>query len=187
MRKLTEHNRERVIDLLCERLAFERSGIRLYDRILATMQGTTDPEVHALQPTMEEHRDEEQEHAAWLETQIRALGGDASVQTECSRLACREAAGIEDIATNDSADLQHLLHALLAAEAMDNAGWDMLVELAEDANDRDARRELTRRQHHEREHLAFVRHVMERLAVRSIFGASGMAERAMDRAAAFPP
>lgn len=187
MRKLSEHNRPRVIDLLCERLAFERSGIRLYDRIVAAMQGSADSELHSLQATMEEHRAEEKEHEQWLEAQVRALGGDASAQTEGSRLVSREAAGIEEVATNDAADLQHLMHALLAAEAVDNAGWELLVELAEDVNDRDARREFTRRLHHEREHLAFVRHVMERLAVRSIFGDRGAQERALDIAAEIPP
>jgi bacterioferritin (cytochrome b1) len=187
MRKLSEHNRARVIDLLCERLAFERSGVRLYDRVIAAMQGSADSELHAMQATMEEHRAEEKEHEEWLEAQIRALGGDASAQTEGSRLVSREAAGLEEVAANDAADLQHLMHALLAAEAVDNAGWELLVELAEDVNDRDARREFTRRLHHEREHLAFVRHVMERLAVRAIFGDRSAQERALDLAASIPP
>jgi bacterioferritin (cytochrome b1) len=187
MRKLTEHDRARVVDLLCERLAFERSGGRLYDRVIAAMQQSTESEVHSLLATIEEHRAEEKEHEQWLEAQVRALGGDANASCDGARLATREAAGLEEIATNDAADLQHLLHALLAAEAVDSTGWELLVELADDANDREARREFAKRLHHEREHLAFVRHLVERFAIRKIFGERGAVERALDRAAAFPP
>jgi bacterioferritin (cytochrome b1) len=187
MRKLSEHNPARVGDLLCERLAFERSGIRLYDRIIAAMQASSDPELHSLQSTMEEHRAEEKEHEEWLEAQVRALGGDAGAACDGARLAAREAAGLEEIAANDANDLPHLIHALLAAESVDNSGWELLVELAEDVNDREARREFTRRLHHEREHLAFVRHLMERMAVRTVFGDRGAQERALDIAAEIPP
>ena len=187
MRKLSEHNRARVVDLLCERLAFERSGVRLYDRIIAAMQGSSDSELNAMQSTMEEHRAEEKEHEEWLEAQIRTLGGNLEVECDGAMMANSEAAGIQQIAANESADLRHLLHALLAAEAVDNAGWELLLELAEDVDDRAARREFGRRLHHEREHLAFVRHMMERLAVRDIFGSRGSVERALDRAAAYPP
>jgi bacterioferritin (cytochrome b1) len=187
MRKLMQYDKARVIDLLCERLAFERSGARLYDRVIEAMRASTDDEVHSLLATLEEHRDEEKEHQAWLEAQIRAHGGDADAECDGARLATREAAGFEEIAAHDAGDVRHLLHALLAAEAMDDTGWKLLVELADDAGDREARREFSRRHHHEQEHLAFTRHLVERMAVRSIFGPRGLQERALDLAASIPP
>jgi rubrerythrin len=187
MRKLIQYDRERVIDLLCERLAFERSGVKLYDRVLEVMLASTDAEIHAMSSTLEEHRAEELEHEAWLEAQIRALGGDAAAQCDGAQLATREVAGLEEVAAHDGGDLRHLLHALLAAEAMDETGWKLLVELAQDADDREARREFTRRHHHEAEHLAFTRHLVERIAVRTIFGPRGLQERALDLAASIPP
>jgi rubrerythrin len=187
MRKLIQYDRERVIDLLCERLAFERSGVKLYDRVIEALQGTTDAELHSLQATLEEHRAEEREHESWLEGQIRALGGETSLECDGARLASREAAGIEEVAAHDGGDLRHLFHALLAAEAMDETGWKLLVEVAEDAGDREARREFARRHSHEQEHLAFTRHLVERIAVRTIFGPRGLQERAMDLAASIPP
>ena len=68
MRKLAGKNVSRVIDLLNERLVFERSGVMLYDKVLERMR--RDPQAAPMLEQMQEHRDEEKEHAAmtleWL-------------------------------------------------------------------------------------------------------------------------
>ena len=80
MQKLAGTNVSRVIDLLKERLTFERSGVKLYDKILERMRN--DPQAAPMVEQMQEHRDEEKEHEEWLEEQIRALGGDARSPSE---------------------------------------------------------------------------------------------------------
>src|SRR5216684_2411405 len=94
MRKLAEKNVGRVIDLLNERLAFERTGVRLYDRMLLRM--------------------------------------------------------------------------LLTAELADTAGWDLLVRVAGEFGDREARREFKERHREEQEHVLFVRKVVERFVKREL-------------------
>ena len=167
MQKLAGTNVSRVIDLLNERLTFERSGVKLYDKILERMR--TDPQAARMVEQMQEHRDEEKEHEEWLEEQIRALGGDARSPSERSILVRAESQGIEHVIERD-AQLPHDFHALLVAELADNAGWDLLVQLADEVGDRDAKKEFKKRLHEEEEHLLFVRHAVEQFAKDEVLG-----------------
>ena len=120
-------------------------------------------------PEMEKHRNEEKEHEEWLEGRIRSLGGDAHADTERSRLVTRESKGIEEVVMSD-AELPHLLHAMLAAELVDNAGWDLLAQIADEAGDHGAKREFKKRLHEEEDHLLFVRKAVEKLAFAEVLG-----------------
>jgi bacterioferritin (cytochrome b1) len=162
-------DRAKVIDVLNERLAFERAGVKLYDRVLEVARAAGDENVARMLPELEQHRNEEKEHEEWLEEQIRALGGDAHARTERSELITRESKGIEEVVMTD-AQLPHLLHALLAAELVDNAGWDLLVQLADEAGDRKTKREFKKRLHEEEDHLLFVRAAVEKLSIGDVFG-----------------
>src|SRR3989442_14574031 len=82
MDKLAKKNVGKVIDLLSERLAFERAAVKLYDTLHARLRVATDPALRALLEQIEHDRDEEKEHEEWLEEQIRALVGDAHAPTE---------------------------------------------------------------------------------------------------------
>ncbi len=169
MEKLAQQNRDKVIDLLTERLAFERSGVKLYDRIIGVMRSSPSEEVRDMLDQMQEHRDQEKEHEEWLEECIRSLGGNAHGETDLSRLVTEESKGIEEVVMRD-AELPHLFHALLAAELVDNAGWDLLVEVADEAGDRDAKKEFKKRLHEEEDHLLFVRKAVEKLSFQDVLG-----------------
>jgi bacterioferritin (cytochrome b1) len=170
MEKLTKNNPEKLIDLLCERMTFERAGVKLYDAIISKLEMSNDPEIHRTLQAMHHHRAEEKEHEEWLEEQIRALGGDAHATTEMARLVEREAAGIESVILDGDNDPAHLFHALLAAELSDNAGWALLVALADEAGDRDAKKQFKKRLRQEEEHLAFVRRAVEGFACATVLG-----------------
>jgi len=170
MEKLTQYNPQKVIDLLTERLTFERNGVKLYDAIIDKMSLSNDDSVARMIEQMQEYRDEEKEHEEWLEDQVRALGGDTEQLTEMAELVMRESKGIDDVVLDGDNDVFHLLHALLTAELADNAGWDLLVALADEAGDRDAKKAFKSRLHDEEEHLAFVRRAVERLARREVLG-----------------
>jgi bacterioferritin (cytochrome b1) len=170
MADLAKHDPAKVIDLLNERLAFERAGVKLYDRILQVMRAAMDEDVTRMIPEMQKHRDEEKEHEEWLEARIRDLGGDAHADTDRSRLVTRESKGIEEVVMSDT-QLPHLLHALLAAELVDNAGWDLLAQIADEAGDHGAKREFKKRLHEEEDHLLLVRKAVERLSVADVLGA----------------
>src|SRR2546426_5363578 len=108
MRKLAEKNRAKVIDLLTERLEFERAGVKLYDAILAKMDSSAQEEVVAMIDPMREHRNQEWQHEERLERWIRELGGDAHGQTELSQLSKRESQGIEQVVFDQRSQLPHL-------------------------------------------------------------------------------
>jgi bacterioferritin (cytochrome b1) len=170
MDKLAAKNHDKVIDLLTERLAFERTAVKLYDAVLHKVLAIGDSEAQNLIDELQLIRDQEKEHEMWLADQIVALGGDAHGRTDMSELIARESKGIEDIILDGDNELSHLLHALLTAELADNAGWDLLVELADEAHDRDAKKEFKRRLHEEEDHLLFVMRAVRRLARRIVLG-----------------
>jgi len=169
MKELANFDRAKVIDSLSERLAFERAGVKLYDRICDVIRSGADENPKRMLEEMEQHRNEEKEHEEWLEEQIRALGGDAHGETDKSRLVTRESKGIEEVVMSD-AELPHLFHALLAAELVDNAGWDLLVQIADEAGDREAKRAFKKRLHEEEDHLLFAREAMKRLSFQEVLG-----------------
>lgn len=170
MRKLAQKNPEKLVDLLHERLTFERTSVKLYDRLLEQMRASGDPQVLRMVDTMQGYRDEEAEHQAWLEEQILALGGDVNGESEMSRLVAEEARGIEQIILREDVALQHLFHALMAAELVDNAGWDLLTALAEEADDDDALDCFALRQAEEEDHLDYLRQTMSRYAESQVLG-----------------
>jgi rubrerythrin len=159
MEKLAKKNVMKVIDLLCERLAFERSGVKLYDTLLSRLRASDDPALKALLGDVKEFREEEKEHEEWLEEQIRALGGDAHAPTEQSVLVQTEAEGLERVIRRDPS-IPHDFHALLTAELADNAGWDLLVQLADELGDSDAKKQFEKRLREEEKHLSFVRRTL---------------------------
>ncbi|MGE5182412.1 MAG: hypothetical protein ACM31C_10140 [Acidobacteriota bacterium] len=170
MEELSRNNPEKLLDVLCERLTFERAGVRIYDAIIAKLEASNSIEVHRTLYAMHHYRDQEQEHEKWLEARIRALGGDARARTEHSVLVEKEAQGIESVILNGDNDPSHLFHALLAAELSDHAGWELLVALADEAGDRDAKREFKKRLKQEAQHLEFVRKCVEGFACASVLG-----------------
>jgi bacterioferritin (cytochrome b1) len=170
MKRLAAKNPEKLIDLLQERLTFERTSVLLYDRVLALIAASQDAQVRGMLDTMQAYRDEEAEHQQWLEEQIQALGGDVNKETELSRLVAAEARGIEQVIMHEGVEAHHLFHALMAAELVDNAGWDLLVALAEEADDDDALDAFAMRQAEEEDHLEYLRQTISRYAESRVLG-----------------
>src|SRR5205823_7155498 len=126
----------RGLGLIYYRLALGGGGVKLYATVRARVLSSGDPWVKEVMAQIQQNRDEEKEHEEWLEEQIRALGGDDHAPSEKSILVQTEAEGIEHVVMRDP-NLLHDFHALLTAELADNAGWELLVELASEFGDRD--------------------------------------------------
>ncbi|MBX3466270.1 MAG: ferritin-like domain-containing protein [Planctomycetes bacterium] len=152
MERLGQTNPDKVIDLLCERLAAERSAVKLYDAILRKVKASRHTQLKKFARELQEHRDQEEAHGEWCEEQIRALGGDPDEKTEKALLFETESQGLEQVIFSD-APLSQMFHALNMAELSDNAGWAQLIGLAEQAGDEDAKSELEERLQHEEDHL----------------------------------
>jgi hypothetical protein len=143
------------LDKLGERLAFERTGTRLYDALITKCQSDGASGVDAKQ--LLHFRNEEAQHFALINECMEFLGADPTAQTPCADVAGVESAGLMQVITDPKTTMAQSLHALLVAELTDNAGWDELILLATKMGHDDMAQKFTEAQGHEREHLAAVR------------------------------
>ena len=118
------------IDRLGERLAFERTGVRLYDALLAHMNVVTDNTLGPTTGDLRQLRDEEHRHFELLRSAIESLGADPTVQTPAADAVAVETQGILQILADPRSSRSQCLHAILVAELADNDGWKLLVDLA---------------------------------------------------------
>jgi hypothetical protein len=63
-----------------------------------------------------------------------------------------------------------MLHAVLAAELVDHAGWNALLNLAAENHDEEAQEALRKRLHEENDHLGFIRLLNTALLRRAVSG-----------------
>lgn len=127
--KLVGVSPEVLIDKLGERLAFERGGVRLYDALLAKAQAIDTLDKSLLQ-TLRHFREEEAEHLELVKAAIEKLGADPTAMTPCADVVGCINMGVMETITDPRTNLAQSLNALLTAELADNAGWELLIDLA---------------------------------------------------------
>lgn len=131
--KITGKNPEVLIDKLGERLAFERSGVRLYQALIDKV-GAQDA-MQALPFTLadlEEIRDDELEHTQILVVAIESIGADPTAQTPSADVSGVASSGVMKVLTDPRTNIAQSLTAILTAELIDNASWDLLIRVAEE-------------------------------------------------------
>jgi rubrerythrin len=149
------------LDKLGERLAYERSGVRLYEALLAKLGAAS---VHAEGPKREELiriRDEELEHFGMLREVIEALGGDATAMTPCADLTGVASSGILKVLTDPRSTLTQCLEMILIIELTDNEAWLTLADLAESFGQTEISERFRTALAQEEEHLARVRYWLD--------------------------
>jgi rubrerythrin len=146
-----------LLDKLGERLAFERSGVRLYDALLDKLEiyGTWDG--GPTRDDLEKIHDEELEHFHLLKDMLEELGADASAVTPSADLAGVIAMGLPLAVLDPRTSLHQCLEAVLVAELVDNDGWEALEDLAQAVGDDGLLPDLAHALQEEREHLRLVR------------------------------
>ncbi len=145
------------LDLLGERLAFERTGTRLYEALMVKLEAA-DP--HPGGPTradLEEIRDEELAHFALLKRSIEALGADPTAMTPSADVIGVASSGLVDAVADPRVTLNESLKAVLAAELVDNDSWLMLADVADGLGQDDMAEEFRQALAEEEDHLARVR------------------------------
>lgn len=121
---------EILIDKLGERLAFERSGVRLYDAMIAKAKALEGSDSDLVQ-VLRHIRDEEFEHMNMVREAIETLGGDPTAMTPCADVAGVKSMGVMQVLTDARTNVAQGMGALLTIELEDNAAWELLIELAE--------------------------------------------------------
>lgn len=151
------HRMHVLLDRMAERLAFERSGVRLYDAMLIKAAQADvlpgDLDLEALRAI----RDDEAAHFALLAQSIERLGGDSTTQTPCADVAGVQGLGLMQVMNDPRTTLSQALQTLLAAELIDNASWELLIELAEGFGQDELVNEFSQALANEQRHEARVR------------------------------
>lgn len=121
-----------LIDKLGERLAFERTGTRLYDALMTKFEAVQERPPSMTLADLQKIRQDEARHFAIIADAIETLGGDPTAQTPCADLVGVESSGLMQAVTDPRTTMAQSLHAILVAEMADNAGWEFLIAIAED-------------------------------------------------------
>lgn len=145
------------IDALGGRLAFERTGVRLYDALLAKVPAARTGEGTLTVEELRRFRDEELAHLHLVKEALESVGGDPTAVTPSADLKGVEATGLVKILTDPRTTLTQCLDAILTAELADNDGWKFLVAMAEAIGQETLARRFTEALAEEDRHLASIR------------------------------
>jgi len=130
MQMLTGHKAHALLDKLAERLAYERSGTRLYDAFVTKCEAYSDELGPISLDTVRQFRDEEAEHVRIIDDAVRSIGGDPTAATPCADLTGVETMGLMQVVTDPRTSVIQSLHAVLVAELADEPAWELLSESA---------------------------------------------------------
>jgi hypothetical protein len=181
------------LDKLGERLAFERTGTRLYDALITKClalnngQGEmresvsrgngTDTSAGAdVLEKLREIRADELSHFHLLSNAVQALGGDPTAQTPSADVTAAASIGLMQVITDPRTTFAQCLNTILIAELADNAGWELLSELAMQAGQPAMAEQFTGALETETEHLETIRGWLAALLTKSA-GASAVEEK----------
>lgn len=162
------------LDALGERIAFERTGVRLYEALLCRFDAA---HPHAGSPSradLERIRDDELSHFQLCCRAMEKLGGDPTAITPSADVVAVAATGIAAVLNDPRCTLTEGLKAVLMAELTDNDSWAMLARLADGLGQDELAEEFRVALATEREHLASVRTWLEA----TVEGQLGMAPTA---------
>lgn len=144
------------IDKLGERLAFERTGVRLYDALINKFDVLGSWDGGPSREDLEHNRDEELAHFKLVQECMEQLGADPTAMTPSADLAGLEGMGVLKTITDSRTTLAEALHAQLIAERTDVDGWNMLIDLAEAAGQTDLAGQFREAEEREEEHATHV-------------------------------
>ncbi|HEU4776576.1 MAG TPA: ferritin-like domain-containing protein [Telluria sp.] len=156
IRTLAGDSPQILLDKLGERLAFERTGTRLYDALITKCEVMLDGDISMTIDDLEQIRADEARHFRLLADAITSLGGDPTSQTPSADLAGVEAMGLVQVLNDPRASIAQSLHAIVTAELSDKAGWETLIALADEHDIHAMVEDFTNALNQEREHLALV-------------------------------
>lgn len=118
------------MDKLGERLAFERTGSRLYEALLSKHKGSLGNESYPDYSILNQFYEEEKEHFRLCAEVMEELGGDSTALTPCADVAGVAGMGWVQVIADPRTTFQQSLEVILQAELADNVCWENLIDLA---------------------------------------------------------
>jgi bacterioferritin (cytochrome b1) len=144
------------LDKLGARLAYERTGVRLYQALITKHEVSGGFDGGPTRAELEEIMRDEHEHFMLLVDAVARMGGDPTVMTPSADVQATMSKGLLEVIVDPRTTFVQCLEALLVVELADNDAWDMLIELARE-NDDELARAFATAQSNEDEHLENVR------------------------------
>lgn len=146
-----------LMDKLANRLAFERTGSRLYEALTARIAGgpswdggPTADEVSAIYS-------EELRHFQLVKRYIEQLGGDPTLVSPSADVSAVASLGLIQVLGDPRIPLHYALHGILVAELTDTEGWATLIDIAATFGQDEMAEDFRRAHAVEEEHLTRVR------------------------------
>lgn len=149
-----------LIDKLAERLAFERSGVRLYEALMLKCEAFGNSEKGATLQKLEHICSEELEHFHMLWNCVEQLGGDPTVQTPSADIAAVASEGIPKVLLDPRTTFAQCLEAIMTAELVDGDAWERLAELAHGFNQTEMVEQFRQALAQEKEHQVIIRDLL---------------------------
>ena len=113
--------------------------------------------------TLRRIRLEELRHFQMLCEAMAELGGDPTAQTPCADVTAAASIGLMQVLTDPRTTLAQCLNTLLTAELTDNAGWELVSELAGKSGQTQMVERFAEALAEEQQHLAIVRGWLRKL------------------------
>jgi hypothetical protein len=153
------------LDKLGERIAFERTGTRIYEALLSKYHGTEDKEGLPPLERLEQFYLEEKKHFEMACEVMTKIGGDPTAMTPSADICGVAGAGWIQVIGDPRTNFLQSLEIVLQAELVDNACWETLIELAENLDLIDAVDQFQIALEEENVHLAYVKSWVSQLNV----------------------
>ncbi len=144
------------LDKLGERLAFERTGVRLYEMLITKHDAVGSFPGGPSRAELVSILEDEHRHFGILKQMIEGLGADPTAITPCAEVAAVASAGLVQVLADPRTTLAEGLEAILIAELADNAAWDLLLTLATELGRNDLVETMRVAEDNERRHLESV-------------------------------
>ncbi|MGQ9424523.1 ferritin-like domain-containing protein [Gilvimarinus sp. F26214L] len=160
MEKFTGHQPATFVNKLGERLAYERSGTRVYEAMLLKCQVAEEQgemPVRIPLDRMRQFHDEEGQHFQLLVDCMNKLGVDPTAQTPDADVSGVASMGLMKVITDARTTIPQCLEAMLSLELTDNAGWELLMQLAEDLGQSEMAEQFQKALAQEQVHLEEIR------------------------------
>lgn len=145
-----------LIDKLGERLAYERTGVRLYEAIIVKASAASSGPMLDISQ-LQRIRDDEESHFHMVAKYLTGLGADPTAMTPCADVSGVAAMGHLQVMTDPRTSVAQALNSLLMIEMGDNAGWELLIELAEASGHADMAQAFAVALETERQHMEMVK------------------------------
>jgi len=165
MQKLMGRHAEVLIDKLGGRLAFERTGTRLYDALIGKMMVRKDEASMLSIDQLQQFRADEAAHIGLCWDALRQLGADPTCVTPMADTNAVASIGLLQIITDPRMTIAQSLHAIHVAELADNDGWTLLIKMAKEMGQDDMAGRFRQALAEEDKHLAALRQWMEQICL----------------------